>query len=83
MVQGNQGYLWVVDADIYAFFDEINHDLLMLEVGKLVKDEGILKLIRHWLKADIVDGKQRFRLHKRVPQGSPISRQVSSAKTCG
>ena len=73
-----QGYLWVVDADIYAFFDEINHDLLMLEVGKLVKDEGILKLIRHWLKADIVDGKQRFRLHKGVPQGSPISPLLSN-----
>ncbi len=68
-----QGYLWVVDADITRFFDEIDHNLLMAEVKKLVSDEAILKLIHLWLKADIIDGKQRFTLHKGVPQGSPIS----------
>ena len=73
-----QGYLWVVDADIRTFFDEINHNLLMAEVEKLVKDNGILKLIRLWLKADIVDGKRRFQLRKGVPQGSPISPLLSN-----
>jgi CRISP-associated protein Cas1 len=69
----NQGYHWVVDADIHRYFDEVNHALLMREVSKLVSDPGILKLIQLWLKAVVVDGKERFTLHKGIAQGSPLS----------
>ncbi len=54
-------------------FDEIDHSRLLAEVEMLVTDPAILRLIRMWLAADVVDGKQRFRLHKGVPQGSPLS----------
>lgn len=73
-----EGYCWVVDADIHAFFDEIDRDLLMVEIEKLVKDVGILKLIRLWLNVDVIDGKQRFWPKKGVPQGSPISPLLSN-----
>ena len=73
-----QGYLWVVDADIHAFFDEIDHGLLVDEIKKLVPDKDILKLINLWLKAVVVDGRQRFQLEKGVPQGSPISPLLSN-----
>ncbi len=69
----DKGYQWIVDADIHRYFDEVNHDLLLKEVKKLVSDKGILKLIRLWIKAFVVDGKQRFRLTKGIPQGSPLS----------
>lgn len=69
----DQGFTWVVDADIHSFFDEIDHARLLAEVEKQVQDQAILRLIRMWLAAEVVDGKQRFRLRKGVPQGSPLS----------
>ena len=69
----DEGFVWVADIDIHSFFDEIDHSRLLAEVETLVSDSAILRLIRMWLAADVVDGKQRFRLHKGVPQGSPLS----------
>jgi len=68
-----QGYQWVVDADIQAFFDNIDLTLLMLEVGKLIHDNDLLQLIHQWLNATVMDNGQPFTLHKGVPQGSPIA----------
>lgn len=69
----DKGFKWVVDADIHRYFDEVDHQLLMEEVKKLITDEGILMLIQQWLDAVIVDGNQRYRLTKGIPQGSPLS----------
>lgn len=69
----DKGYKWVVDADIHRYFDEVNHNLLMQEVEKLVTDKGILHLIRQWLNATVVDRNQRYKLTKGIPQGSPLS----------
>ena len=74
----NEGYQWVVDADIHAFFDEIDHDILMTEVGKLVKDADIMRLIALWLEAEVVDGEERIQVARGVPQGSPISPLLSN-----
>ncbi len=74
----NQGYQWVVDADIKTFFDQVNHQLLMQYVEQLVNDKDILRLIRLWLKMTIVDGKQRYRLKIGLPQGSPISPMLAN-----
>jgi CRISPR-associated protein Cas1 len=63
----------VVDADITSFFDEINHQVLLREVKQLLTDQAILHLVRLWLAAVVIDGPQRFRLLRGVPQGSPIS----------
>ena len=74
----NQGYQWVVDADIKTFFDQVDHDLLMEQVERLVSDKEILRLIRLWLKSTIVDGKQRYHLKLGLPQGSPISPMLAN-----
>jgi len=68
-----KGYNWVAELDIDDFFDEISHDLLMDEVKKIIKDQGIIELIQMWLKCEVTDGKRRFRLQKGIPQGSPVS----------
>ena len=73
-----RGYQWVVDADIENFFDSIDHTLLMLQVGKLVTDTGLLRLIQQWLRATVVDGDRQFVLHKGVAQGSPIAPLLSN-----
>ena len=73
-----QGYQWVVDADIQHFFDSIDHTLLMLEVGKLITDTGLLRLIQQWLSATVIADDRQFVLHKGVPQGSPIAPLLSN-----
>jgi len=74
----DDGYQWVVDADIESFFDEIDHALLMEKLHSLLVDKGILKLIHQWLKSDVADGDTLFQLTKGVPQGSPISPLLSN-----
>ncbi|MEE9356406.1 MAG: group II intron reverse transcriptase/maturase [Methylococcaceae bacterium] len=74
----NQGYQWVVDVDIQAFFDQVDHKLLMQHVERLVQDDGILRLIRLWLKATVVDGDKRYRLTKGLAQGSSISPMLAN-----
>ncbi|HID70363.1 MAG TPA: group II intron reverse transcriptase/maturase [Desulfobacterales bacterium] len=69
----DQGFTWVVDADIKSYFDEIDHDRLMIEVKKLITDEEIIRLIKLWLQAVIRDGERIEFVKKGVPQGSPVS----------
>ncbi|MGZ5077317.1 MAG: CRISPR-associated endonuclease Cas1 [Methylobacter sp.] len=73
-----QGYHWVVDADIQCFFDSIDHTLLMTEVGRLISDVGLLRLLEHGLKATVVDGDRRFVMRKGVAQGSPLAPLLSN-----
>lgn len=68
-----QGYQWVVDADIDAFFDSVDHTLLMTKVKQYVSIPYIQKLIELWLKAEIWDGESLSTLQKGILQGSPIS----------
>jgi group II intron reverse transcriptase/maturase len=68
-----QGYRWVVDADIDAFFDSVDHELLMKKVGKYIKDEYVIRLIELWVKAEVWDGVSLKVMEKGIPQGSPLS----------
>ena len=49
-----QGYQWVVEVDLDAFFDQVNHDILISRVARQVKDKRLLKLIRAYLEAGIM-----------------------------
>jgi RNA-directed DNA polymerase len=68
----------VIDADISKYFDTIPHDRLMQMVAKRIVDKQILKLIKMWLKAPIVeereDGKKEYKGNdKGTPQGGVVS----------
>jgi RNA-directed DNA polymerase len=67
-----QGYRWVVEVDLDAFFDRVNHDVLMARVARKVKDKRLLKLIRHYLEAGIMADGVRQPVGEGTPQGSPL-----------
>jgi RNA-directed DNA polymerase len=67
------GYTFVVDADLQAYFDTIPHDRLVARVMDKVSDGRILDLIRGWLKADILKGTDRWTPVQGSPQGAVIS----------
>lgn len=74
----DEGFQWVVDCDIQAFFEEIDHKILMEEVGKLVTDAGIVQLIRQWLTTEIIQDRECLKVTKGVAQGSPVSPLLSN-----
>ena len=73
-----EGKNWVVDMDLKSFFDEVDHDLLMARVRRLVKDKAMLKLIRSWLKAGAMVGGLAEPAEKGTPQGGPLSPLLSN-----
>src|SRR6266699_1263388 len=63
----------VIDCDISAFFDNLQHDTLLTILRKRIKDGRVLKLIERWLHAGILDGKEMVFPEKGSPQGSVLS----------
>ncbi len=72
-INANLGAHFVLDADIKSCFDEIDHDALMALIEKRISDKSMLKLLRSWLKAGILEGNQYSKSETGTPQGSPIS----------
>lgn len=68
-----KGYRWVVDADIDAFFDNVNHEKLIHKIEDCLTNEEIFHLIKQWIKAEIWDGNSIEIAKKGIPPGSPIS----------
>jgi len=63
----------VVDVDLEKFFDRVDHDILIDRLRKKVPDPGILRLVRAYLNADIVDGDVTIKRSNGTPQGGPLS----------
>ena len=72
------GYRWVVDLDLEKFFDRVNHDILMSRVARKVKDKRVLKLIRAYLEAGVLDNGLVTVSTKGTPQGGPLSPLLSN-----
>lgn len=68
-----EGKTWVVDIDISAFFDEVNHDLLMAKLGRKIRDKRVLKLIGRYLRAPMEREGQKIKRNQGTPQGGPLS----------
>ncbi len=74
-VQGiiKMGRRFAVDVDLSKFFDRVDHDLLMTYLGYKVKDKRLLKLIKRYLRAGVIDNQLYSESREGVPQGGPLS----------
>lgn len=72
------GHHWVVDIDLEAFFDRVNHDMLMARVARQVKDKRVLKLIRAYLESGVCEGGLVTARREGTPQGGPLSPLLSN-----
>ena len=73
-----EGKRWVVDLDLEKFFDRVNHDVLMARVVGKVKDKRVLKLIRRYREAGLMEGGVVSARTEGTPQGGPLSPLLSN-----
>jgi RNA-directed DNA polymerase len=72
------GYGWVVDLDLEKFFDRVNHDKLMGQIAKRIRDKRLLKLIRAFLNAGVMENGLVSPSVEGTPQGGPLSPLLSN-----
>ena len=73
-----EGYRWVVDLDLEKFFDRVNHDKLMGKIAERINDKQLLKLIRAFLRAGVMEGGLVSAVDEGTPQGGPLSPLLSN-----
>lgn len=74
----NDGYQDIVDIDLAAFFDNVDHEKLLQLIYNEVKCRTTLRLIRKWLRAPININGKLIKRRKGIPQGSPLSPLLSN-----
>ena len=73
-----EGYRWCVDLDLEKFFDRVSHDKLMARIETRVSGRRMLKLIRSFLKAGVMEGGLVSPVDEGTPQGGPLSPLLSN-----
>ncbi len=73
-----EGRTWVVDLDLEKFFDRVNHDRLMARLATRVRDKRLLRLIRAYLNAGVMENGLVSPTMEGTPQGGPLSPLLSN-----
>lgn len=72
------GYRWCVDLDLEKFFDRVSHDKLMARIAERVSDKRVLRLIRAFLTAGVMESGLVCATEEGTPQGGPLSPLLSN-----
>ncbi len=72
------GHHWVVNVDLEKFFDKVNHDILMAKLARKIEDKSVLRLIRGYLQAGIMDKGVLIQREEGTIQGAPLSPLLSN-----
>lgn len=64
---------WIVDADIRSFFDEIDHAWMLRFLEHRIADQRIIRVVRKWLQAGVIEDGKRIPGDKGTPQGAVVS----------
>lgn len=73
-----EGYDWVVDLDLEAFFDHVNHDRLMSRLGERIADKRVRWIIRRFLQAGVMEHGVLTPTREGTPQGGPLSPHLAN-----
>jgi RNA-directed DNA polymerase len=73
-----EGCRWVVDLDLEKFFDRVNHDKLMAKIAERIGDKRMLKLMRAFLVAGVLEDGLVNPVDEGTPQGGPLSPLLSN-----
>ena len=73
-----EGYRWTVDIDLEKFFDQVNQDMVMGRAAKRISDKRLLKLLRAFLRAGVMENGLVSATTAGTPQGSPLSPLLSN-----
>lgn len=73
-----EGRRWVVDIDLEKFFDRVNHDIMMSRLARRIKDKRVLRMIRRYLQAGMMEGGLMTQRREGTPQGGPLSPLLSN-----
>lgn len=68
----------VVDLDLEKFFDRVNHDILMSRLAQRVADKRLLRIVRRFLEAGMMQNGVSVERHEGTPQGGPLSPILSN-----
>ncbi len=73
-----QGYHWIVDGDIEAFFDTIPHANLLARLQSVASEPALIHLVEQWLTAPVLNDGQLIFPQQGIPQGSPVSPMLAN-----
>jgi group II intron reverse transcriptase/maturase len=73
-----QGYRWILDADIESFFGSVDRELAVGRLSTLIPDETVVRLVRLWLDSAVWDGLHLTRPTMGLPQGAVISPMIAN-----